>query len=200
MGDLSNPGSTRTKIRTRLEAQSVHPAGLEFFETYWTLIYSVCTRVGLSEAEAENLVHETVLAIADRSQEVDYSSCPVVGNWLKHSMKWRISSQLQNRTGHRDPPPPAVPAAGARTPELPVDFDQLWEDEWRSHIRQLAVARVKASTDPKEFEIYEAYEVRRLPLKEIRERYGVNIFQIYKASSRVSGNIQTEYRRLINGR
>jgi RNA polymerase sigma-70 factor (ECF subfamily) len=38
----------------------------DFFDTYWRLIHSVAIKAGLSEAEAQDVVQETVLTVAKK--------------------------------------------------------------------------------------------------------------------------------------
>jgi len=35
----------------------------EFFDTYWRLIYGVARKAGLSDAEAQDIVQETVFSV-----------------------------------------------------------------------------------------------------------------------------------------
>src|SRR5690348_5068585 len=54
-----------------------------FFETYWRLIYNVARKSGLSDADAQDVVQETVIAVARRMPEYCYD--PAKGSfkqWL----------------------------------------------------------------------------------------------------------------------
>jgi len=41
-----------------------HDGWQEFFDTYWRLIYDVALKAGLNEAEAEEVVQETLTSVA----------------------------------------------------------------------------------------------------------------------------------------
>ena len=70
----------------------------EFFETYWKLIYSVAVKAGLTEAEAQDVVQETVITVAKRVEGLKYD--PALGSfkgWLLHITRWRIADQFRKR-------------------------------------------------------------------------------------------------------
>ena len=52
---------TRSSLIQRLKATINGESWEEFFHTYWELIYNVARRAGLSEADAQDIVQETVL-------------------------------------------------------------------------------------------------------------------------------------------
>src|SRR2546423_9575172 len=59
-----NPVPTRYTLLSRLHDWDDAESWREFFETYWRLIYSIAMKSGLNEAEAEDVVQETVICVA----------------------------------------------------------------------------------------------------------------------------------------
>ena len=59
---------TRHSLLNRLKDWRDEASWREFFETYWELIYNVARKAGLNDAEAQDVVQETVIAVAKRKQ------------------------------------------------------------------------------------------------------------------------------------
>ena len=63
---------TRRSLLSRLEDWDDQESWREFFNTYWKLIYGVALRAGLSDAEAQDVVQDTVVAVARKMQDFRY--------------------------------------------------------------------------------------------------------------------------------
>jgi DNA-directed RNA polymerase specialized sigma24 family protein len=55
---------TRQTLLSRLKDWQDQASWREFFDTYWRLLYGVALKAGLTEAEAQDVVQETMLAAA----------------------------------------------------------------------------------------------------------------------------------------
>src|SRR6266496_3409190 len=83
---------TRQSLLSRLKDWDDQEGWREFFNTYWRLIYGVALKAGLSEAEAQDVVQDTVIAVARRIREFNYD--PAIGsfkNWLLVITRRRIA-------------------------------------------------------------------------------------------------------------
>ena len=56
-----NPFSTRYSLLSRLQNWDDQESWKDFFDTYWRLIYAVAIKSGLTDAEAQDVVQETVV-------------------------------------------------------------------------------------------------------------------------------------------
>ena len=63
---------TRRSLLSRLEDWDDQESWREFFNTYWKLIYGVALKAGLSDAEAQDVVQDTVVAVARKMQDFRY--------------------------------------------------------------------------------------------------------------------------------
>jgi DNA-directed RNA polymerase specialized sigma24 family protein len=63
---------TRRSLLSRLRNLEDNASWQDFFETYWKLIYSAATKAGLSDADAQDVVQETVLTVTRRIGEFRY--------------------------------------------------------------------------------------------------------------------------------
>jgi RNA polymerase sigma-70 factor (ECF subfamily) len=63
---------TRKSLLTRLKNWDDQEGWREFFETYWRLIYSVASKSGFSDAQAQDIVQETVISVAKKMRSFKY--------------------------------------------------------------------------------------------------------------------------------
>src|SRR5438552_9702284 len=54
---------TRQSLLSRLKNWNDHESWKTFFDTYWRLIYSTAIKAGLTDAEAEDVVQETIISV-----------------------------------------------------------------------------------------------------------------------------------------
>src|SRR6266853_3603253 len=94
---------TRQSLLSRLKDWNDQDSWKEFFDTYWKLVYGVAIKAGLTDAEAQDVVQETVLSVAKRMPDFQYD--PAVGsfkNWLLVITRRRINDHF--RKVYREPP------------------------------------------------------------------------------------------------
>src|SRR5207249_12317801 len=98
--DMKQPSSvaTRRSLVERLADWGDQRRWQEFFDTYWKLIYSVARQSGLTDAEAQEVVQETVITVAKNIDKLRYD--PAVGSfkgWLLQITRWRTADQFRKR-------------------------------------------------------------------------------------------------------
>ena len=71
--------ATRRSLVDRLENWEDRKHWQEFFDTYWKLIYSAARKSGLTDAEAQEVVQETVITVAKKVGQLHYD--PAVGSF-----------------------------------------------------------------------------------------------------------------------
>src|SRR5881628_645151 len=90
--------ATRWSLLARLKDWQDQASWQEFFDAYWKLIYSVALKAGLSDAEAQEVVQETVISVAKKMPE--FKADPAAGSfksWLLTLTRWRIIDQVRKR-------------------------------------------------------------------------------------------------------
>src|SRR5579859_5779081 len=102
MGDLPDELiPTRATLLQRLKDWQDQSSWEEFFNTYWKLIYGVAVKGGLTRQESEDVVQETMMAVAKHMPGFKYD--PALGSfkgWLLNLTRWRITDQLRKRERH----------------------------------------------------------------------------------------------------
>lgn len=90
--------ATRASLLGRLKSLGDHSSWQQFFDTYWRLIYGVALKAGLRDAEAQDVVQETIITAAKHLPCFHYD--PKVCSfrtWLLRLTRWRIIDQLRKR-------------------------------------------------------------------------------------------------------
>src|SRR6478609_9328551 len=86
--------ATRNSLIERLGRRLDRVKWQEFFDTYWRLIYGVARKSGLSDAEAHDVVQETVVGVAKNIGKYD-KKAGSFKSWLLQLTRWRIIDQVR---------------------------------------------------------------------------------------------------------
>jgi RNA polymerase sigma-70 factor (ECF subfamily) len=186
---------TRYSLLSRLRNWEDQESWQEFFDTYWRLIYSVARKSGLSDAEAQEVVQETVLCVARNIDK--FKRDRRLGSfkgWLCNLTRWRIADQLRKRT-RRDSQD--EPSNLDQLPE-PVEEspDSQWDQEWQEHLLQAAISRVKLKVREEHYQMFHLQAIQHWPVSRVAQTLGVSAAQVYLARHRVTRLLQKEVRAL----
>ena len=195
--------TTRRSLLNRLKNWDDQESWKDFFDTYWKLIYGVAVRAGLTDAEAQEVVQETVIAVAKKIPEFQYN--PEIGSfksWLLHTAQWRISDQFRKRKsgGDRGGGRREKNTGTSTIERIPdpagLDLDAIWDAEWEKHLFEAAIERVKTQVKPKHYQIFDLYVIKQWPVEKVARTLEINVGQIYLAKHRVSALIRREVKKL----
>ena len=194
--------ATRRSLVDRLENWDDRKHWQEFFDAYWKLIYSAARKSGLTDAEAQEVVQETVITVAKKIGKLRYD--PAAGSfkgWLLHITRWRIADQFRKRQpGQSQRNRSADNRSTATIERVPdanaVDLDALWEKEWQTNLLATAMNRVKKKVDPKQFQIFDCYVRKDWPAQKVAAELSVSVGQVYLARHRVAAVLKKEVRAL----
>src|SRR5438034_8403369 len=132
---------TRASLIKRLKNWQDQSSWQEFFDIYWKLIYGVARKAGLTDAEAQDVVQETMASVAKHMPTFNYD--PAIGSfkaWLLNMTRWRIIGQLRKRGPYAEQRP-SCNDTSTRTnlAERVADpagqaLDAVWEAEWENNL------------------------------------------------------------------
>src|SRR3954453_22160611 len=89
---------TRQSLLDRLKDWQNEESWKVFFDTYWRLIYSAAVKAGLSDAEAQDVVQETVISVLKSMPGFEYNAGKgSFKGWLLRLTNWRIGDQIRKR-------------------------------------------------------------------------------------------------------
>ena len=194
--------ATRRSLVERLADWGDQLRWQEFFDTYWKLIYSTARQSGLTDAEAQEVVQETLITVAKNIDKLKYD--PAIGSfkgWLLQITRWRIVDQFRKRApGDAKRPHSADNRATATIERIPdsrgIDLDAIWEAEWKENLFDAAIARVKRKIEPKQFQIFDCYVRKEWSATKVAARLGVSVGQVYLARHRVGALLKKEIKAL----
>jgi len=194
---------TRATLIQRLKNWQDQSSWQVFFDTYWKLIYGVAVKGGLTPAEAQDVVQETMIAVARHMPSFKYD--PALGSfktWLLNMTRWRITDQLRKRgpfVGYHSSLEDT--ATGTRMMDKVVDpaglgLDALWDAEWEKNLYDAAVAKVKRRLDPRKFQIFDLYVNKEWSPEKVAATFGISVEQVYLSKHRTMDMIKKEVKRL----
>lgn len=175
-----------------------------FFETYWRLIYNVARKSGLSDDQAQDVVQETVIAVARKMPGFRYD--PAKGSfkhWLLLICRRRIQDQFRRLYSARHHAQPGSDELAEATRNVPsaeptpdARIDANWEREWRENVFQMALVRVRQSANPKHYQVFDCCVLQNLRASEVASLLGLTTAQVYLAKHRVSAAVKRAARQI----
>ena len=208
---------TRQSLLSRLKDWDDHESWRDFFDTYRRLIYGLAVKSGLTNTEAEDVVQETLLAVAKEMPDFKYD--PARGSfkgWLLEITRRRIANQVRRRqkhrhatagplvgeatqpsSGQRSEPDQRRTATVERVPDPNSDeLEQLWDQEWRRNLLEASIVRVKKRVNAKQYQMFNLYVMLEWPMNQVKRTLGVSAAQVYMAKMRIGRMIKSEVRTL----
>jgi RNA polymerase sigma factor (sigma-70 family) len=204
----SDPGSktgarfipTRHTLLSRLKDLEDDVSWRRFFDTYWKLIYGVARKAGLTDSEAQDVVQETVIAVARNigSYRYDPAVC-TFKTWLMTVIRSRIANQYRKRRRHAALVNVDEDTTGTafleRVPdERTLDLGTIWDRAWEENVMDAAIRRVKRRVPAEQFQLFDFNVLRDWPARKVATTFGVSSARVYLAKHRVSRLIQIEAR------
>jgi len=189
---------TRYSLLSRMQDREDQDSWKDFFDTYWRLIYSFAIKSGLTDAEAQDVVQETVISVAKDIEKFKRDrTLGTFKGWLRNLTRWRIADQLRKRTrsvlaGNNISTPSANPDETAGP--VNADLEAIWEKDWQANLLEAAMERVKPRVKEEHYQMFDLNVVRQWPAGKVAQTLGVNIGRVYLAKHRVMALIKKEIR------
>lgn len=194
---------TRQSLIQRLRDRDDQKSWREFFNTYWKLIYGTALKAGLTREEAEEVVQETMITVANMLDGFEYDpDRSSFKNWLLHKTRWRIIDQVRKRP---KAPLERAPDRGdtSRTPvheRIPdpesLNYQDIWDAEWQRNLMDVALERLKQQVKPRHFQIFDLYVLKHWSVADVRRTLNVSAAQVYLVKHRLTGLLKKEIQRL----
>lgn len=190
---------TRRSLLSRLKHWDDQKSWQDFYDIYSRLIYGVAIKTGLTEGEAEEVVQNTVLAVAKAIGGFKYEPerC-AFKTWLHTITKRQVANQFRKRQGKGCllEPLPADSGDQDGMKDIPdpasLALDETWEREWELNLLQAATERVKRRISPAQFQIFEYHVLQDHTVGETARALGIGSARVYLAKHRVSAQVRSE--------
>jgi RNA polymerase sigma-70 factor (ECF subfamily) len=198
--------ATRRSLLSRLKQSNAQESWQEFFNTYWRLIYTAALKAGLIDAEAQDVVQETVLTVVRKIKSFRYD--PTVGSfkgWLLTIVRWRIADQFRKRQRQlhsrkvlgQAATDTSQTATLERIPDpAKINLELLWEEEWERTLFAAALLRVKRQANARHYQMFDLYAMKHWPVQKVAHTLGVTTGQVRLAKHRITALMRREVARI----
>jgi RNA polymerase sigma factor (sigma-70 family) len=190
---------TRRTLLSRLKDWNDQENWRVFFDTYWRLIYSTAIKGGLTDAEAQDAVQETVISVMKSLRTFQYA--PQKGSfksWLLQLTRWRILDQLKKRNtrlsgrkGQADTSTRTATIERLADPSGPA-LEAVWDQEWEANLLEAALARVKQKVDPKQYQIFDLHVFKKWPVAKVARSLRITAARVYVTKHRIAKLVKKE--------
>jgi RNA polymerase sigma factor (sigma-70 family) len=195
---MNNPNEiipTRQSLLERLKQWDDQDGWKLFFDTYWRLIYQTALKAGLSDAEAQDAVQETVISVLKKMPGFEYRGDKgSFKAWLHQVTRWRIVDQIRKRD------PAAFKEAHSQPQEYlleaAVPDETTWAADWERNLFDAAIERVKRKVNAKLYQIFDLYVFKEWPATKIASAFGISTSKIYTNKTRISKMLKNEVEQL----
>jgi len=196
--------ATRRSLLSRLKESNAEESWRRFFDTYWRLIYTTALSAGLTDAEAQEVVQETVLTVARKIRTFRYD--PAAGSfkgWLLTIVRWRVGDQFRKRQQQIQPPHARRETKTSSTATVErvadpaaIDLNALWDEEWHRTLFDAALARVKRQANARHYQMFDLHALKNWPVQKVAKTLGVSTGQVRLAKHRITVLMRREVARL----
>jgi RNA polymerase sigma factor (sigma-70 family) len=193
---------TQSSLLVRLRDWEDEESWRRFFDTYWKLLYCVAVKAGLTDAEARDVVQETVIGVAKNMRDGRFKRQPgSFRSWLLTILYRRINDHFRKRrlpvhperSESNESVTPVIERLAAPTS---ADVEEIWETEWAAKVADAAIEQVKQRVSARQFQMFDLYGVKGCSVLEVARLLRVNVAQVYLAKYRITSLIKKEVRKI----
>lgn len=171
----------------------------EFYDRYAPAIRRHACVSGLSEAEAEDVVQETMLKVARYlpSFKYDRTVCKF-RSWLNQIVNQRIFEALHHRrrSGFSEVSLDQLREV-VHTAEAPTG-DPVVQAEIDHRLLEACLARVRAQVKPRHWQVFEAHAVHGLSAEETARRHDTTAANVWVIRHRIVKALRVEWQNLLS--
>jgi RNA polymerase sigma-70 factor (ECF subfamily) len=195
--------ATRWSLVGRIKNTQDDKSWNEFHDLYRGLILGVAKKAGLQDAEALDVLQETMTAVSKNIG--GFEANPERGSfraWLLQMARWRIMDQLKKRlpisvVGSRSDNATETTPAVERVPDpREVDLERLCDAEWKEQLMNQALKEVQLQINAEHYQIFYLLEIERRTIPDVARMVGRNRAPIYLIRHRVTNALKKIVKRL----
>ena len=181
---------TRSSLINRLKATINGESWEVFFDTYGNLIFNVARRAGLSEADAQDIVQETIVKVHKSLDRFQYDrNRGSFKGWLHSVTRSRLAEHFKKQQKRLPLNQPFNDTTDEPTADISdpkgLELERIWDEEWHKNLIDSSLTRIKRIVSPKQFQIFKCHCIDEWSVKEVCKALNVNRAQVYMAKQRV---------------
>jgi RNA polymerase sigma factor (sigma-70 family) len=187
--------NTSCSLLDQLKSPDAHRAWERFYGEYWMVILSYGRKIGLSDADAHDVLQETMVALMGLLPTFAYD--PARGKFRNFllTIVHRKALGIFRRTQKTVPLPEHGRMEPATLPVQPeAEDDVLWRESLLGEaLRQLAAA---PDLDPQTFAVFRAYVLEHRDCADVAREFGIKPNAVYQIKNRLLGRLRSAVGRL----
>jgi len=107
----------------------------------------------------------------------------------------RAGSPAQRYQSARSGEQPGRTRTIERVPD-DAEVERAWDEEWRAHLIDAAMARIAPKTKPGHFQAFELCTRQNWPAAKAAKKLGISLASIYVINHRLGAQLKAELKRL----
>lgn len=196
--------ATRASFLERLRDWNDAGSWHRFVQDYGRIIRGSAARAGLSADEADEVLQETLVAVARKMPGFVYQpeEC-TFESWVRHVTRCRIVDALRRRQREAGLDPLPETGTGGRAAldsmqgAAPVPGGEAeWDEAWRRNLLERALQRLQNRVSPEHFQIFHLAVIHNLPGSEVGRILGVSLAKVYVVRHRLTALLKREVEQL----
>jgi RNA polymerase sigma-70 factor (ECF subfamily) len=186
--------ATPISLLERVRRPNDRAAWERFIELYTPLLFHWVRRLGLSEADAADLVQEVLLILVRTLPSFSYDPGQGFRRWLRTVTlnKWR--ERLRRQAAQLE-----TQAAGKLADRLAAPEDEaIWEAEYRQRLVARALRIMQRDFQPATWRACWEHVACGRPAPEVAAELGMSVGAVYAATGRVLARLRQELHGLLD--
>lgn len=182
---------TRPSLLLRIRDTANSTAWGEFAAIYDPVVRRYAARCGVPQADIDDLVQDTLLAVAQLIGQFDYDRAKGhFRSWLRSVAHRRILRWL---SGERKAPiVPEDSQLVANVHDSDADLDKYWHQQWRRRVLAWTLENAQRHFEPRTFEAFRRNALLGQPAAEVAKALGMTAANVHVCKSRVLARVRLE--------
>lgn len=184
--------STSESLLLRLRSVDDHSAWARFVELYTPLMFFWARKMGLAQQDASDLVQEILTLLVRKLPEFELDSNKSFRAWLRTVTHNKFKEMLRRKSLT------VVDASYSLLLNISDDADsEFWEREYQERLVHRAIELARPDFEPGTWNALKEFITSERPAADIANDWGVSIWTLYSAKSRLLSRLKREIRDLI---
>jgi RNA polymerase sigma-70 factor (ECF subfamily) len=180
---------TSPSLLERLRRAEEPEAWRQFVDLYTPILFAFAGRLGLQEADAEDLVQETLVQLLQKLPQFRYDRRKSFRAWVWTVMRHKV---LESRR-RRQPQAAELPDVA-----IPDELDRLWQEEYRQQLVGRALEIMRSEFQPSTWKACWEHAVAGRSAAEVARELGMTVGAVYAAKFRVLARLRQELQDLLD--
>ena len=199
--------ATRQALLQRLKTPGAEYAWEDFFQVYWLPIVRYGQKLGLQEADAQDVLQETMIEMIRKLPAFQYD--PAKGKFRNFLLtivhrKVRLAQRRMAARGEKsfeaadgESDRPLADKLTAQDREVVNEQEVLWQQGLLE--RALVQMRQDPAIEPRSFAVFQDYAILGRPADEVARRHGLKANAVYQIKNRLIIRLRKQMAALQDG-